>query len=462
MSEMRVAPVLLLILVHLAASLDIGKAVSWANGCCQEGGCSSCPCTGTCTNAPGCACAEFVSRSLKAGGLDDGLIKYVPYLWDYLSKSSDWENVGTDANSVRAGDVIIFNYGSDYDHTCLGVGNGIVDCHNNNRCSVSAAAEAGPGFVNGIFRFKGSGPSPTPGPGPGPAPKIQIWDCNNRKNQQWYFDGMYIRSGTNNELCIDVPNGDYSNGNKLDIWQCNGHTNQRWKGWGTYQWESLGQPGKCIDLYGGDASNGKLLEIWDCAHYADGGQHGHPMMVMPMANATSTKRSGKRARLGSVSVLHNDWRNNVLVQLVGSKRIKLVDPFRSHAVYLAKMEVAELQRVKKRGGGFTRNRQQAEKKNIVDNFPLVNASMPDPTRHPLWKEAMPLDIELRPGDVLLLPAYWFHEVESHASAADGMEKSWCIAINYWFRCNAFISRFWKSLVNNLVLDCVANRSALCH
>ena len=54
----------------------------------------------------------------------------------------------------------------------------------------------------------------------------------NRQNQQWNFDGMYIRSGTNNELCIDVPNGDYSNGNKLEIWQCNGHTNQQWKGAG--------------------------------------------------------------------------------------------------------------------------------------------------------------------------------------------------------------------------------------
>ena len=46
---------------------------------------------------------------------------------------------------------------------------------------------------------------------------------------------------------------------------CNGHSNQQFKGGGTYQWESVAQPGKCIDLYGGDTTNGKLLEIWDCA-----------------------------------------------------------------------------------------------------------------------------------------------------------------------------------------------------
>jgi hypothetical protein len=47
---------------------------------------------------------------------------------------------------------------------------------------------------------------------------IQIWDCNDQKNQQWYFDGLYIRSGINDQKCIDVPGGDYTNGNKLELW----------------------------------------------------------------------------------------------------------------------------------------------------------------------------------------------------------------------------------------------------
>ena len=48
--------------------------------------------------------------------------------------------------------------------------------------------------------------------------KIQIWDCNNNKNQQWWFDGEYIRSGLNDKKCFDVPKGDFSNGKKLEIW----------------------------------------------------------------------------------------------------------------------------------------------------------------------------------------------------------------------------------------------------
>jgi hypothetical protein len=111
--------------------------------------------------------------------------------------------------------------------------------------------------------------------------KIQIWDCNNNKNQMWYFDGLYIRSGINDQKCLDVPGSDYTNGNKLDLWDCNGLANQQFKGGGTYQWELVASPGKCIDLYGGDTTNGKLLEIWDCVspgpdrtHYDDPFTHG--------------------------------------------------------------------------------------------------------------------------------------------------------------------------------------------
>jgi hypothetical protein len=102
---------------------------------------------------------------------------------------------------------------------------------------------------------------------------IQIWDCNNNKNQMWYFDGLYIRSGINDQKCLDIPGGDYTNGNKLDLWDCNGLANQQFKVAGTYQWESVANPGKCIDLFGGDTTNGKLLEIWDCDKPAPGQTH---------------------------------------------------------------------------------------------------------------------------------------------------------------------------------------------
>jgi hypothetical protein len=72
------------------------------------------------------------------------------------------------------------------------------------------------------------------------------------------------------QKCIDLPNGDVTNGNKLEIWDCNGHTNQQWFGGGVYQFTSGMNSNKCMDLFAGDTLNGKLVEIWDCDQYADG------------------------------------------------------------------------------------------------------------------------------------------------------------------------------------------------
>ena len=43
-------------------------------------------------------------------------------------------------------------------------------------------------------------------------------DCNNQKQQTWFFDGLYIRSGIDDKKCIDVPGGDFTNGRKLQLW----------------------------------------------------------------------------------------------------------------------------------------------------------------------------------------------------------------------------------------------------
>jgi hypothetical protein len=110
------------------AAYDINAAVSWSGSCCGSGGCSECPCVNSELNETtpewvsprtcACECSEFVSRALKHGGYDDGIIKYVPTLWDYLSKSTAWKNAGTSGSVVQAGDVVI--YGTVYpDAQCV-------------------------------------------------------------------------------------------------------------------------------------------------------------------------------------------------------------------------------------------------------------------------------------------------------------------------------------------------------
>jgi hypothetical protein len=46
---------------------------------------------------------------------------------------------------------------------------------------------------------------------------------------------------------------------RIQIWDCNGHTNQQWWGGGSYQFKSSVDGNKCIDLYDGDTTNGKPL-----------------------------------------------------------------------------------------------------------------------------------------------------------------------------------------------------------
>jgi len=66
-----------------------------------------------------------------------------------------------------------------------------------------------------------------------------------------------------NGLCLDLPNGDTTNGNRLQVWNCNWHDNQKWRFFQN-QIKYLANTEKCVDA----VLNGKMivgpLQIWDC------------------------------------------------------------------------------------------------------------------------------------------------------------------------------------------------------
>ena len=64
----------------------------------------------------------------------------------------------------------------------------------------------------------------------------------------------------------------------------------------------------------------------------------------------------------------------------------------------------------------------------IDNFPLVNVSHPDLERHPLFADAQVFTVDVPAGSALLLPAYWYHQVESFADPG-----SLNVAVNYWYQ-----------------------------
>lgn len=90
---------------------------------------------------------------------------------------------------------------------------------------------------------------------------------------------------------------------------------------------------------------------------------------------------------GTVSPLHNDPFHNLLAQVVGKKRVLMVDHTLSNSVY--------------------------PRPGLMTNTSAVDAANPDLDEHPLFKNAMPLvECELRKGEMLYIPPLFWHHITS--------------------------------------------------
>ncbi len=125
-----------------------------------------------------------------------------------------------------------------------------------------------------------------------------------------------------------------------------------------------------------------------------------------------------------LSALHYDADDSILVQLSGTKRVTLIDPTPLHGLttYPSVLNVSEIARL---GPGRYAPADAAGRS--VTHFPLVNVSHPDYDRHPLYRHARAVTVDVPEGSALVLPAYWYHQVESFAPPGGGLN----VAINYW-------------------------------
>jgi lysine-specific demethylase 8 len=98
--------------------------------------------------------------------------------------------------------------------------------------------------------------------------------------------------------------------------------------------------------------------------------------------------------------LHYDIANNLLAQIRGRKQLLLCPP-------------SEITRLYPFPFSYWANR-----------FSQVNVLSPDLTRFPGWARTDRALVELRPGEMLFIPLYWWH-------AVSGIDQN--IAINYWWR-----------------------------
>ena len=150
-----------------------------------------------------------------------------------------------------------------------------------------------------------------------------------------------------------------------------------------------------------------------------------------------------------LSALHYDSDDSLLIQLAGTKRFTLIDPRPLHgiSVYPSVQPVAELRR---HARGWYEQLQPDPTEYPIGNFPLVNATSPDLRRHPLFKYARLVTIDVPEGSALVLPAHWYHQVES-GTARPGQLN---VAINYWFSTGTAHQSLHKRLRDHLRIDCV--------
>ena len=79
-------------------------------------------------------------------------------------------------------------------------------------------------------------------------------------------------------------------------------------------------------------------------------------------------------------------------------------------------------------GVFTRDENSIDRNHYVFGS-SVNIDLVDDKKFPKYHKATAIRVVLHPGQVLYLPAYWHHEVQSLPDSTDGLN----IAVNFWFR-----------------------------
>jgi jumonji domain-containing protein 7 len=124
----------------------------------------------------------------------------------------------------------------------------------------------------------------------------------------------------------------------------------------------------------------------------------------------------------SVTALHKDNYENIYVQILGRKHFVLLPPCYYPCVNEQGLKPATYRRVE---GG--RLELQLDDTDERVPFATWDPDVAERRATPFSKLARPYRVTLCEGDMLYLPAMWFHKV-SQSSSAEGL----CVAANYWY------------------------------
>ena len=101
----------------------------------------------------------------------------------------------------------------------------------------------------------------------------------------------------------------------------------------------------------------------------------------------------------TVTPIHFDSADNLLVQIYGRKKLTLVSPAQSDRLYYPCLRLGHV------------------------IYSPVDVEEPDYDRFPLYQQATPFAVMLEPGDILFIPVRWWHHARSLSES---------ISLNFWW------------------------------
>ncbi|KAI1175481.1 phospholipase A2 [Nemania sp. FL0916] len=140
----------------------------------------------------------------------------------------------------------------------------------------------------------------------------------------------------------------------------------------------------------------------------------------------------------SVTALHRDNYENIYVQIAGRKHFVLLPPVFQPCVNEQDLQPATYTRGQSgdERAGRGEGRLVLHRDEMIDGYGDEPSQVPFATWDPDTPEvratpyshlAEPMRVSLEPGDMLYLPAMWYHKV-SQSCSEDGI----CVAVNYWY------------------------------
>lgn len=144
----------------------------------------------------------------------------------------------------------------------------------------------------------------------------------------------------------------------------------------------------------------------------------------------------------STTALHKDNYENIYVQVLGKKHFVLLPPVEAPCVN-EKSVLAATYQPKESAGSDEAGKKQDMVIAIDEPEEYVPFATWDPDEAsinttPYSQYSQPLHVTLNEGDMLYLPALWYHKVSQSCN-----EEGICCAVNYWYDLD-FTGGFWST------------------